>query len=228
MTTGANASTVSPEMKLFTRSLAAATVIGAFLIAPVFTRIPARLDRVSTAGLDGSSQAQDVTPSPALPPGWPLRVVEHLSRAPLPVEVRDLQTLMRLVETTARRFGLDPLTVLAVIRVESGFNPFAVSPAGSIGLMQLQVDTARDVASGLGVEWSEDERLFEPELNVLLGTCYLRQMIDRFGGLDLALAAFHAGPNRIAARNLKLGPASVDYTARVWNEIFELHETARF
>jgi soluble lytic murein transglycosylase-like protein len=85
--------------------------------------------------------------------------------------------------------NLDPALVKAVVAAESGFNPNAVSPAGARGLMQLMPDTA----AALGVADP-----FDAEANLIGGARYLRQQLDRFGSLPLALAAYNAGPGTIA------------------------------
>jgi soluble lytic murein transglycosylase-like protein len=91
-----------------------------------------------------------------------------------------------LITDAARRNEVDPLLVSAVIRHESGFAPAAVSKAGAIGLMQLMPDTAR----ALGVRDA-----FDPRQNIEGGTTLLRQLLDRYHGqVDLALAAYNAGP----------------------------------
>jgi len=204
-----------------TKTAAALTVAGAMVLAPLFTGLMTASDPMVEPSVANPLQRID------LPTDWPSGVFHHLSGRRLPMEVGDLRGLIRMVDGTSRRFHLDPLMVLAVIHVESGFNPYAVSPAGSVGLMQLQVETARDIAARLGVPFPSEEILFEPEFNVLLGTFYLKQLLDRFGDFDLALAAFHAGPTRIAANNLRLGPASLAYADRVWNVLLELQSSAR-
>src|SRR3954462_1274493 len=117
---------------------------------------------------------------------------------------RVLSTIVR----EARRNGLDPALVAAVIHVESRFNPFAVSEVGACGLMQLMPPTA---------QWLLDKdaeplkirpaHLFNPVLNIELGTSYLAQLMDRFDGdLTRALIAYNAGPG--VARSLRRGSRS--------------------
>lgn len=92
-----------------------------------------------------------------------------------------------IVKEISLDFGLDPKFVLAVIEVESGFNPSAVSPAGAIGLMQLMPETA----NGLGVDpWDVRQ-------NIYGGIKYLRFQLDRFNSAELALAAYNAGPGAV-------------------------------
>ncbi len=90
-----------------------------------------------------------------------------------------------LFEEVARRVGLDPALLKAVARVESGFNPQAVSPKGAMGLMQLMPETAQV----LGVR-----RPFDPRENVLGAARFLKSLLREFGDLRKALAAYHAGP----------------------------------
>ena len=94
-----------------------------------------------------------------------------------------------LIRRSAERYGVDPALVKAVVRIESAFNPHAVSSAGAKGLMQLMDATAR----ALGVD-----NPFDPEQNVTGGTRYLAWLIGKYGGnLKAALAAYNAGPGRV-------------------------------
>ncbi|MEY3020459.1 MAG: hypothetical protein RLZZ272_1443 [Actinomycetota bacterium] len=91
--------------------------------------------------------------------------------------------------------GVDARLVAALVWTESGFRPGVVSHAGAAGLAQLMPATARGL--GLRVDDEVDER-FDPERNVDAGTRYLRSQLSRFGSIELALAAYNAGPTRVA------------------------------
>ncbi|MCI0572357.1 MAG: lytic transglycosylase domain-containing protein [Myxococcaceae bacterium] len=94
----------------------------------------------------------------------------------------------------AERHGLDPLLVVAVIRSESSFNPYAVSRVGALGLMQLMPDTGRWLMQRRGQVLGRTADLFETDLNVALGTAYLAELLQRFGTVERALVAYNAGP----------------------------------
>jgi soluble lytic murein transglycosylase-like protein len=161
-----------------------------------------------------------------VPSDWSRQVLAA-SRDVFPGVPRDqAERVVPIVDRHARRFGLDPLLVLAVIQVESRFDPSAVSSQGAVGLMQLQSETARELASDLGLQWTGDELLLEPDVNVLLGCAYLSRLIDRFGDLDAALAAYSSGPALVEARRDANGRIPFAYTDRVWDVLMTLHAKA--
>jgi soluble lytic murein transglycosylase-like protein len=99
----------------------------------------------------------------------------------------------RTVEEIARKYNLTPELLKSVIAVESAGDHLAVSPAGAKGLMQLIDSTAKYV----GVR-----NVFDPEENIEGGAKYLREMLDTFdGNLELALAAYNAGPGNVFKYN---------------------------
>jgi soluble lytic murein transglycosylase-like protein len=105
--------------------------------------------------------------------------------AAMPLERR----LHTVVADHSARHALDPDLVRAVIRVESGWNPRAVSRKGAMGLMQLMPATAAEY----GVADP-----FDPDENIRAGVAYLRRLVDRFDGkMELALAAYNAGPGAV-------------------------------
>ncbi len=91
---------------------------------------------------------------------------------------------------------LDPMLVAGLIHQESAFNPEAHSNKNAFGLMQLLPETAKRMARQVKVRYSE-ARLFDPDYNVRLGTAYLANLIKQFGSVELALAAYNAGEDRV-------------------------------
>jgi soluble lytic murein transglycosylase len=100
------------------------------------------------------------------------------------------------VTDTARRAGIDPFLVAAVVREESSYYPRAVSRAGARGLMQLMPATAQPMAAVRGWPFRGGELLDEPAANIELGATFLAGLLREFGDPRLALAAYNAGPRR--------------------------------
>ena len=105
-----------------------------------------------------------------------------------------------ILEAEARERDLDPALVAAVVLQESTFDAAAVSSAGARGLMQVMLRTGRAVSRNLGDKKKLPQNaLHDAETSLKLGTTYLRQILNRFGGrVERALAAYNAGPARVA------------------------------
>jgi soluble lytic murein transglycosylase len=101
------------------------------------------------------------------------------------------------VRASARAVGMDAFMVAAVIREESSYDPRARSGVGAVGLMQLMPDTARTLAQEIGRPLSEIAALWDPPVNITLGSRYLAQLTARFKEPLLAVAAYNAGPHRV-------------------------------
>jgi soluble lytic murein transglycosylase len=94
--------------------------------------------------------------------------------------------------------ALDPALALGIIRQESSFDGSTVSPVGARGLMQLMPGTATQLGRQLSLATPISALTQDSSLNIRLGTAYLRQLLDQFGGsAPLAVAAYNAGPNRV-------------------------------
>ncbi|UJS26248.1 transglycosylase SLT domain-containing protein [Thiothrix winogradskyi] len=119
-------------------------------------------------------------------------------------EVRDKQqrkigamAYKHLINAAAEKHGVDPLLIQAVMWKESSFNPNA-SSGKAHGLMQLKPSTGLEVAKRLGIK---NPDLFDPATSVTLGTAYLAEMLQQFGKVELALAAYNAGPGAVKRFN---------------------------
>lgn len=109
--------------------------------------------------------------------------------------------LARRIIRAAEHHDLDPLLVLAVVRVESAFQPTVISRAGAVGLMQVLPYVGRDVARRNGLPWQDWRTLQEPAANLRIGSAYLAELLERFDGrVELALAAYNMGPTLLSAR----------------------------
>jgi soluble lytic murein transglycosylase-like protein len=124
-----------------------------------------------------------------------------------------------MVKQAAAKYGVDPLLVHAVIEVESNYDPFAVSPKGAAGLMQLMEATARR----LGVA-----NRFAPWENIDAGVRYLKYLQDLFPDQRLALAAYNAGEGAVIKHN-RIPPyeETREYVERVRRRYEELKGEAR-
>ena len=118
----------------------------------------------------------------------------------------EIRAVAETILTETERLGLDRELILAVIHTESGFQSFARSPVGALGLMQVMPATGEMVARELGIDWSGPETLFDPSVNVRIGTRYLASLYERYANWDHALAAYNWGPRRID-RRLRAGAA---------------------
>jgi len=94
-------------------------------------------------------------------------------------------------------YRMDPILILAVIKVESTFDSEAVSAKGARGLMQLLPVVAHSRAEALGLKITTSSEIFNPYLNVKLGVNYLAYLRDRFRNMNLALEAYYLGPTAV-------------------------------
>ena len=102
------------------------------------------------------------------------------------------------IKAESAKNHLDPYLVASLIRQESEFSPTAISHANAYGLMQLLPSVGKQLAREEGLTHFETFQLLDPATNIRLGTRYLRQTLDKFGGqTEYALAAYNAGDDRV-------------------------------
>ena len=102
------------------------------------------------------------------------------------------------IKNWAKNRNLDAYQVAGFIRQETVFSPRAKSGANAYGLMKLLIPTARSLAKKYGVESPiSAETLFQPALNIELGTAYIRDQYDKFGRVEFVAVAYNAGPGRV-------------------------------
>jgi len=133
--------------------------------------------------------------------GRSAEVVRRSSRRREPVaetttkKKNGVEAYAHLIERYSANHALDPNLVKALIQVESGGDPNALSPKGAAGLMQLMPETAAELGAG--------DR-FDPEQNIASGTRYLRGLIDQFKSTEVALWAYNAGPGAVRQGRMPL------------------------
>lgn len=126
-------------------------------------------------------------------------------------EVRAVRPWLREAADT---HGVDRQLLKALIAVESGFDATAVSPRGAVGLMQIMPAYGDHYATAAERQRPAEQRLRDPRTNILTGARMLSDLLQRFGRVDLALAAWNAGPTRVRRAGDRL-PAIAETEAHV-------------
>ena len=159
--------------------------------------------------------------------GWHRMAIDAANRAKA-WDALDLRFPMPYQDTFERHASarqVPSTELMAIARRESAFFPQARSPVGARGLMQIMPATGKQVASSLGRRHSNSD-LYEVDHNVLLGSAYYRQLLDRFGGNRvLALTAYNAGPHRVDRWKSKAGE---EVPVEVWIETIPYRETRNY
>jgi soluble lytic murein transglycosylase-like protein len=157
--------------------------------------------RAGIAGLEQYRRGNGPAPAPLILAS--LRVAAPGSRLPLSAPAFNPQLSKAapdwtgIIRGASRRYGVDEALLTAVIRVESNFNPWAVSRRGARGAMQIMPETGKKL--GLA-------DFFNPEANVDAGARYLAEMLRLFPSLELSLAAYNAGPEAVRRYGGSLPP----------------------
>ncbi|MDO9423779.1 MAG: transglycosylase SLT domain-containing protein [Methylobacter sp.] len=129
------------------------------------------------------------------------------------------------IHNNASRNNLDPSIVFGLIRQESIFNKDAESAVGARGLMQIMPKTGMQIARELKEQWRSDQSLFDSDVNIRYGAYYYKKLLNRFQGhFALAIAAYNAGPGRVA----RWLPSVNAMPADIWIETIPFKETRKY
>lgn len=159
--------------------------------------------------------------------GWYDRAILALGKAASydDLEVRFPVEHEALVRSYALKRELPAAVLYAIIRTESAFMEDARSPAGALGLMQVMPATGRETARRIGASLPNARALLGAEKNVMIGSAYLKQVLDRFGGsFSMAAAAYNAGPHRVRSWLPESGCVPAD----IWVDTIPFTETRRY
>ncbi|ALR01706.1 lytic transglycosylase domain-containing protein [Xylella fastidiosa] len=159
---------------------------------------------------------------------WFDRAVFALGKQPAELRMYDLRFPIRhetTIHREATKNGLDPAWITAEIRAESIFNPHARSPANARGLMQVLPSTAASVSKRLGLtDYSNANSLYDADTNIIIGSAYLRQLLDQYNHPYLTIAAYNGGPGSVQ-RWLSQRP---NYDPDLWIETINYKETREY
>jgi soluble lytic murein transglycosylase len=136
----------------------------------------------------------------------------------------EIGRLTNAVYSESKKYGYDPLFLLAVIKVESSFRKRAVSNKGAMGLMQMKPSTGSDLARRGGLDWSGKYNLFDPKYNVRLGSLYLYELILKFKDLKHAIVAYNLGETETRRRLRSDEPLPKTYVERVLDAYNDFRE----
>ena len=159
--------------------------------------------------------------------GWNDRAIWALTRIEAydDLEIRFPVMFKASVAEAARETDLSPARIFGIIRLESAFMVNARSPVGALGLMQLMPATGKETARRLGLRVRKPNELLDPELNIRLGSNYLRQVVRLFDdNFALAAAAYNAGPSRVKSWL----PARGCQAADLWVDTIPFAETEAY
>ena len=124
-------------------------------------------------------------------------ILAILERHPTGLANVTKEELAEVIYEESLRYNHEPKFILALITIESQFKNWAVSSKGAKGLMQIMPHVGQFLAQEIGIEWSGDRTLFNPYLNIRMGSYYLNQLMNHFEDPGIALTAYNYGPTYV-------------------------------
>ena len=153
-----------------------------------------------------------------------LKILDIIEEFQVGFKDEEVAQLTQVVYSESKKYGYDPLLILALILTESSFRKGQVSTMGAQGLMQVKPSVGYALSQRRGINWKGELSLFEPAFNIQLGTLYLFELILKFKDVKKAIIAYNLGENALKLR-LKHGQNPPTYfLRRVLKKYEELKE----
>ncbi len=202
--------------------LAAGLIYSVVLLAPGQLFKPGSAHWVEREGTNGHEAAEL------------LKIYSVVKKKMADANDNSVWSLSRTVQTESRRHALDPLLILAIITVESGFQHTAAPEDGARGLMQIQPEFAKELADQRRSAYRADKHfsdddpdLDNPIVNIKLGVFYLHSLQRSFQDLTLALTAYNRGPTRLKSDLAEETDVPLEYATRVLSTYHDYRRNTR-
>jgi soluble lytic murein transglycosylase-like protein len=153
-----------------------------------------------------------------------LKILDIIEDFQVGFKDQEVALLTQVVYDESKRYGYDPLLILALILTESSFRKGQVSVKGAQGLMQVKPTTGYELTQRRGIRWKGELSLFEPAFNVQLGTLYLFELILKFKDVKKAIIAYNLGENALRLRMKEGRRLPTFYLSKVMKKYEELKE----
>jgi soluble lytic murein transglycosylase-like protein len=153
-----------------------------------------------------------------------LKILEIIEEFQVGFKDHEVATLTQVIYDESKKYGYDPLLILALILTESSLRKGQVSKMGAMGLMQVKPSVGYALTQRRGLDWKGELSLFEPAYNIQLGTLYLFELVLKFKDVKKAIIAYNLGETALKLR-LKRGQNPPTYYLRkVLNNYARLKE----
>jgi soluble lytic murein transglycosylase len=129
-----------------------------------------------------------------------LKILEIIEDFQIGFKDKEVAQLTQVIYDESKRYGYDPILILALILTESSFRKGQVSEMGALGLMQVKPSVGYALCERRGMNWKGELSLFEPAFNIQLGTLYLFELILKFKDVKKAIIAYNVGENALKLR----------------------------
>ena len=136
----------------------------------------------------------------------------------------EVYDLANVIHEESQRYDYDPMFILAIILTESSFKKGQKSSVGALGLMQVVPFVGKDLAERSGLDWDGSHSLYDPQLNIRLGTLHLFEQILKFNDVKRAIVAYNMGETRVRGMVRENRPLPKRYLNKVMQNYAMLKE----